>query len=294
MISVSSRLRGRIAQVQVGEGDRVTPGQVLAALDHEQPATQVAQMTAALHTAEGRLRELLGAPRPEQVAVAEAEVQVREVRLRRMQNELLRARRLARANAISGQELQDAEANRAEADAELTVSRRRLALLVAGSMPEAIQQAQADVELARARLRAAQTDLDDTRLLANVQGIVARRMVDPGEHVDAGQALFQIVDGTHSWVVANLEEDQIAGVREGMLADVWVDAYPGQVFRGRVGPMYNATLSMFSLLPASSASGSYVKVTQRVPVRIDWAAGALPPMLPGLNVAVRIYLHRAP
>jgi membrane fusion protein (multidrug efflux system) len=127
-------------------------------------------------------------------------------------------------------------------------------------------------------------------MLAPVDGVVAKRSVDPGEVVDPGQGLFQLVENGKTWVVANLEEQDINGLREGQPVDITLDAYPGLRFQGKVGPLYGATLSRFSLLSTSSASGNFIKVTQRVPVRIDWAEPYNLPLVPGLNAIVRIHL----
>ena len=108
--------------------------------------------------------------------------------------------------------------------------------------------------------------------------------------MDAGQGLFQLVENGRTWVVANLEEQDIADLREGLPVDVTLDAYRGFAFRGRVGPLYGATLSRFSLLSTSSASGNFIKVTQRVPIRIDWAEPYDVALMPGLNAIVRIHL----
>jgi membrane fusion protein (multidrug efflux system) len=176
----------------------------------------------------------------------------------------------------------------ADSEAKLNVARRRLQLLQAGARDEQVNRARAELEMARAHFASAETDLADAVLHAPVDGIVARRRVQAGEVVEDKQGVFQIVENGKTWVVANLEEGQIARVAVGQPVEVVVDAYPSRVFRARVGPQFAATLSRFSLLSSSSASGSFIKVTQRVPVRIDWAQDTLPPLVPGLNVTVRI------
>ena len=288
IVSVASRLPERVESVLASEGDPVTAGQVLAHFASDRLRIRVRQMMAEVDSAVARLNERRNSPRPEEIDVAQAEVRVQEVQLALQEKEVRRAEQLARVKAISAQELERRRAALDGAVSQLEVSRRRRSLLLAGRPQEEIQKAEADLELARARLQGARTDLGDTVLRSPIAGVVARQMVDRGEVVQEGQALFQIVESGKTWVVANLEEDQIAGVREGQPVRIWIDAYPGQEFQGRVGPLYAATLSRFSLLPTSSASGSFIKVTQRVPVRIDWAEDDMPPVYPGLNVVVRI------
>ncbi len=288
IVSVASRLSERVAEVLVQEGDLVSKGQALARFADDRLRILVRQAQAEVNSAQALLEETRNAPRQEEVDVARAEVAVREADVELQVKEWARAQRLMRAKAISEQELSRRRGALSTAEGELEVSRRKLSLLLAGRPDEEIAQAEADLALARARLAKTRQDLQDTELPAPIAGIVAKKMVDPGEVVQNGQALFQIVEADKTWVVANLEEDQISEIAPGQPVRVWVDAYPGREFRGRVGPLYAATLSRFSLLPSSSASGTFIKVTQRVPVRIEWEETELPPVYPGLNVVVRI------
>ena len=292
IVSVASRLPERVDAVLVREGQSVKRGQVLMRLASDQLRNRVRQRQAAVQGAAALLKEKRGSPRPEEIEVVRAEVRVFRVELDQQVNEVARALRLDRVSAISAQALERRRSALEAARSRLEVGRRRLVLLMAGPPEGEIRRVVAALNLARAKLQAARTELADSRLRSPVEGVVAKRMVDPGEVVQKGQALFQIVEAGKSWVVANLEEDQISRIKEGQSVRIWIDAYPGREFKGRVGPLYAATLSRFSLLPTSSASGSFIKVTQRVPVRIDWAQEDLPPMFPGLNVNVRIQTGR--
>lgn len=292
IISVASRLPERVDAVLAREGQSVKRGQVLLRLASDQLRIRVRQRQAALRGAVALLKEKRNSPRPEEIEVARAEVRVFMVERDQQDNEVARAMRLEKVNAISAQELERRRSAQQGARSRLEVGRRRLSLLMAGATEGEIQRARAGMSLARALLQAARTELADSRLRSPVDGVVAKRMVDPGEVVQKGQAVFQIVETGKSWVVANLEEDQISRVHEGQKVRIWIDAYPDREFKGLVGPLYAATLSRFSLLPTSSASGSFIKVTQRIPVRIEWAQEDLPQMFPGLNVVVRIHTER--
>jgi multidrug resistance efflux pump len=288
IVSVASRLSERVDAVLVQEGDVVRVGQPLARFAQDKLEIGVAEARAQVQAAAAALDEVRNFPRPEEVEVTRAEVRVLEVELALQEQEWERAQQLARVRALSAQELERRRSAVASAHSQLEVGRRRLSLLLAGRATEAVARAEAALALARTQLQAALAEAGDAQLRSPIDGVVARQMVDPGEVVQKGQALFQIVESGKTWVVANLEEDEISAIRAGQPVRVWVDAYPGREFKGRVGPLYAATLSRFSLLPSSSASGSFIKVTQRVPVRIDWEEPALPPVYPGLNVVVRI------
>jgi membrane fusion protein (multidrug efflux system) len=135
--------------------------------------------------------------------------------------------------------------------------------------------AQADYKEIGGRLKAAQAALEQaklnvsyTRILAPEDGRIARKSVEPGQYVPAGQALFGFVSSSERWVVANLKETDLSGVAPGKRAEVEVDAVPGRTFQGAVESISPSTGAVFSLLPPDNATGNFTKVVQRVPVRI--------------------------
>ena len=202
-----------------------------------------------------------------EVAQAEAEVAAQEV-------VLTQARRL----------LEGAEAAHAEAR-----SRRRE---VAIRSSEAVS-VEAEVAEARADLREAELNLEYATITAPVAGRVTRRTVEVGQTVQPGQPLLAIVDAAATWVVANYKETQLTDVRPGQRAWVTVDTHPGLVFRARVDSIQRGTGSRFSLLPPENASGNYVKVVQRIPVKLVLEPGqnghAL--LVPGMSVVPVIELR---
>ncbi len=290
IVSASSRLPGRVAEVPVSAGDTVTKGQVLVRLGQGQMGIRREQTRADVAKKLARVEELRNGTRPEEIEVARAETRRRAVELERRNDQLLRMEGLAPVQPLSVRELEQLRAEVELARVDLEVARRKLDLMLAGSRPEAISQAEADLAFARALLADVEADLADLTIRSPVDGVVARRVVDPGEFVEGGQGLMQIVETGRTWVVANLEEGDIQEIRPGQRVEVEVDAYAGLTARGKVKSVYSATLSRFSLLSTTSTSGSFIKVTQRVPVRVEWDQSDLPPMYPGLNVFVRIYV----
>ena len=112
-------------------------------------------------------------------------------------------------------------------------------------------------------------DLDHTVVRASIDGVTARvASLQPGEYLDAGQAAFALVATDHVWVEANPKESDLTYVRPGQAATVTVDTYPGDRWEGAVASLSPATQAQFSLLPAQNASGNWVKVVQRIPVRV--------------------------
>ena len=129
-------------------------------------------------------------------------------------------------------------------------------------------RAGASVEQAQAELAAAELQLAKTRIVAPLDGTIAKKTVEPGQMVQVGQPLLAIVPLASVWVVANFKETQVGRVRPGQAATVLVDTFPDRVFRGRVDSISAGTGARFSLLPPENASGNWVKVVQRVPVKI--------------------------
>jgi multidrug resistance efflux pump len=292
IVSVSSRLPGRVAGVPVKEGDTVKKGQLLVQLTRSQMLIRMNQTKAEVDNAVAKVNELRAGAREEEVRIARTEIRLRMVELEKRRDLLKRLMGLARIKAVTEQELEQQRANVKLGEVELEMGNDKLALLLAGNRKEAIAQADADLALARGKLADVVADLSDLAITSPIDGVVARRMVDPGEFVEDGQGLMQIVETGRTWVVANLEEVDIEEVHAGQSVEVEVDAYSGITVKGRVQSIYSATLSRFSILSTTSTSGSFIKVTQRIPVRIEWAQDDFPPMYPGLNVVVHIDVRK--
>ena len=200
-----------------------------------------------------------------QVTEAEAGIRVAESRL---------------AQARSGEEQAHAELRTAQSGPQL----------VAASKARA-QAAQAHVDQARASLAQAELNLQYTTVKAPLKGIVSRKTAEIGQMVQAGQPLTALIPLDTVWVTANFKETQLTNMRPGQPARVKVDAYGGRVFSGKVNSIAAATGARFSLLPPENATGNYVKVVQRVPVKIELEGNQDPEHLlrPGMSVEPTVY-----
>jgi membrane fusion protein (multidrug efflux system) len=165
--------------------------------------------------------------------------------------------------------------------AEVSAARARLELadahlVTAKSAPKRVEQslsraeaARADVERADAEAAQARLNLSYTQINAPADGFVAQKTVEPGTSVEVGQALMAIVPAT-VWVIANFKETQLTRMQPGQPVKIEVDAYPDLTFPGHVDSIQHGTGARFSLLPPQNATGNYVKVVQRVPVKITF------------------------
>jgi membrane fusion protein (multidrug efflux system) len=164
--------------------------------------------------------------------------------------------------------------------------------------PERVRAAEAQAELARAGVQSAQAQLDQARLnlgytniTAPTRGVVSKRSVESGNYLQPGQPVLAVVPLHDTWVLANFKETQLRDMRPGQPAELHVDAYPDHPFRGVIDSISAGTGARFSLLPPENATGNYVKVVQRLPVKIVLAAGERDPdrpLRPGMNVVVTV------
>ena len=208
------------------------------------------------------------------------------------------AARASSAQAVADQARAAAKAAHtglAEAQARLAGARAGEAGASTAPQQIAISSAQdraaaARIKQAQAEIRAMRLQLSYTRITAPVMGVVSQKSVEPGQFVQPGQLLMAVIPLSNVWVVANFKETQIGHMRPGQQAIIAVDTYPGRTFYGRVDSIGAATGAKFSLLPAENATGNFVKVVQRLPVKIIF--DRQPPkgvvLRPGLNVVARV------
>lgn len=184
-----------------------------------------------------------------------------------------------------------AEAKAKVVQKEATVAAARTAPQQIASAQSQVSSAQAAVAQAKAALDAAQLDLSYTTITAPVGGRVARKSVQPGQYMQVGQAMMAVVQ-PDVWVAANFKETEITRMRAGQEVDISVDAYPGKEFRGKVASIQAGTGARFSLLPPENATGNYVKVVQRIPVRIEFDGDEHAQYLlaPGMSVVPHVHV----
>ena len=144
------------------------------------------------------------------------------------------------------------------------------------------------MKLREAELKNAELQLSWTTITAPAAGHISRKNIQPGQYVTPGQQLIAIVGSSELWVVANFKETQLENVRPGQPVVIQVDAFPGKEFKGKVESISSGTGAKFTLLPPDNASGNFVKVTQRVPVKIVFTEKPDKPLSAGMNVIVEV------
>jgi membrane fusion protein (multidrug efflux system) len=299
VVSMSPRVAGHVASVPVHDNQWVEKGDLLVevdarpfvvALDVAKARLQSAQAAreeseAEVSAARSLVIQRNAALSSNRSALAQAKAGVDEYAAGsdRDENDFKRMDEMVEAGAVSRQEYDHARAQAAVSRAKLLSARKnidtqsaeiRQAVASAQAAEDGLRQAlavvekrQAEAREAEAEVRQAELDLSYTRITAPSAGFVTKKAVEPGAYVQVGQKLLSVV-GRDVWVVANFKETQIAGMKPGQPVDIEVDAYPGVTFRGHVDSIQRGTGSRFTLLPPENATGNYIKVVQRVPVKI--------------------------
>ncbi|HET6440683.1 MAG TPA: HlyD family secretion protein [Anaeromyxobacter sp.] len=332
IVAVSSRVPGTVTAVHVVDNQVVKKGEVLIELDPTDLEVSVAQARAEVAQAEAQIASEQPAvsitEATNRAAVQQAQAQVdagranvdaagralaeARARERLAQSQLTRARALLAGSSIAQADYDQsvtaedvateavAAADRAlaarQAELQATLSGQRAVVQNAPrevvTRQATVEARQANLALAQARLHQAELNLGYAKLAAPADGVIGRKSVNPGERIAVGQQLMALTATGHLWVTANFRETQVRRMRVGQPAAVHVDAL-GRDFSGSVESFGGATGSQYSLLPPENASGNYVKVVQRIPVRIRIDAGqpGLERLRPGMSVEPSVSLR---
>ena len=290
---LSSRVAGEVLTVAVTDFQHVKAGDLLVQIDPADYQAQVAQAEAAVAAAQAALDNLNNQVELQYATIAQAEAAqisaaATEVEARQEQE---RQQSLSQTEAGTRQKLEQATAAYAKAQADVRASRAVIAAqrhqleVLSGTK----KQRAADLEGAKAALAAAKLKLGYTRIVAPFDGVTGERQVQPGDYVNIGTNLINVVPLPKVYVIANYKETQLTRVRPGQPVDITVDSFPREKWRGRVERIAPASGSQFALLPPDNATGNFTKVVQRVPVRIQFEPDQpLERLLPGMSVVTSI------
>lgn len=286
LVPLSADISGRIAEVDVVQNQRVTAGTVLFRLDPEPFQIALDQAKAAVDQA----RLTIGQQRAA-YHVAEAELSAANDALEVRQSEYDRQSSMLDRGVSTPAALDEALLSLRAAQSEVDLARQKLAQAAAllGGDPEAEVDSIPSVRAALAAQASAQRDLDQTVVKAPADGLIAQvGNLNVGQFVSEGVMVVSLVATDKTWIEANFKETQIAALLPGQKVEVGVDAYPGYTLDGVVGSFSGATGSQFSLIPAQNATGNWVKVVQRLPVRVEVHPDADHPMRDGMSVVVSV------
>jgi membrane fusion protein (multidrug efflux system) len=287
---VSSRVAGTVTNVYVEDNWTVKEGQLLLTLDQRDFDVRVDQAQAQLERAKQSVDELYAGVQAARSGVALVQSQLKQARI-----DFERAKSLKEQGIVSAEQYDQADTGLRIAMADEALAEHQLTQAEAALGTQTDDQsryARPVVMQAQAALEAAKLDQGYTKLTAPFAGVVTHKTAHAGNRVQAGEPLLAIVPLGKLYVTANFKETQLTDVRVGQKAEVVADIYPGYTYQGHIDSISMGTGAAFSLLPPENATGNWVKVVQRVPVKIV-IEGPVPedkPLRLGLSVEVAIDL----
>lgn len=283
---VSAEVAGRISSVKVRDHARVEAGAVVLEIDATPFRLALARAEAEVDRARQQVRTLVAAYQETRSELAEA-----ETRAEFWQRQLDRQQQLAARGVVASTKLEEVARDTAQATDRLATMKRKLERVSAelGQPPEAPIDTHPTVREKIAARDQAALDLSRTSVRAPIAGTAVNVRVQPGEHVRSAVALFAVVDDQEPWLEANFKETELTHVAAGQAVTVTLDIYPGRTWPGEIMSISPATGAEFALLPPQNASGNWVKVVQRLPVRIRvQRVPGDPPLRAGMTASVRV------
>jgi membrane fusion protein (multidrug efflux system) len=297
LTTVIAKVPAYVQTLHIDDNAAVKAGELLVELDPRDYAVAVEIARANLEAAAGRRKEAddrVGIADAD-AAQAQAQLSVARANATLADANLKRLRSVSDARAISNERLDTgvAAADATRATVRAAETKVRSASAGAELARSQVKTAAAALAQAQAALDQAQLNLSYTKIIAFETGTIANKLVEEGNYVQPGQTLFSIVP-VAPYVVANFKETQLERMRPGQAAEVRVDAYPHLRLKGHVDSMQRGTGSVFALLPPENATGNFVKVVQRVPVKIvfDDAGEAIKWISPGMSVEAKVTVAR--
>ncbi|WP_460761351.1 HlyD family secretion protein [Niabella terrae] len=309
---VISKISGYISEVRVKDNQYVQIGDTLLVLDARDLTMALEQARAALGTARSNLSSAQAQTSATRqnistvqaaVATAEAQIEAAKVNVWRTSQDLKRYENLIKDHSITQQQYEQVLAAKQTADKQLQVllQQKNQTAAQTGVIQSQVAASGEQADIARASIKQREVDVQQAELnlsytviTAAVSGVVSKVPVQPGQFVQAGARLFSLVLSNDKWIVANFKETQISRMTEGQEVSVSVDAFPKHQFKAHVASFSPATGATFALLPPDNASGNFVKVVQRLPVKIEFDGkqdSLINKLRPGMNALVDVYLN---
>lgn len=275
IVPINSRVQGFIKKICFTEYQPVRKGDTLVIIEDAEYRFRLAQAEADYQNALSGKTVVNSTIHTTQnnISVSDAGVQEAKIRLDNAEREYNRYKNLLAQDAVTRQQYDavQTEYDASKARYELLLRQKQSAALVKQEQTHRLEQTDAGIKLAEAALKLAQLNLSYTVILAPCDGTTGRKEIQEGQLIQPGQTLADLVDDNDKWVVANYKETQTAHINEGYPVDIEVDAIPGVRFKGIVKSLSQATGASFSLLPQDNSAGNFVKVEQRIPVRIEFS-----------------------
>ena len=312
MAPVVSKISGYIQQVKVKDNQFVHKGDTLLVLDNRDQKIALQQALAALSTSKSNVSTAQASTRAASqnintsnaaVATANSQIEAAKVNVWKTGQDLKRYANLVKDHTITQQQYEQALAAKQSADRQLEVlvSQRNQVAQQTGVVQSQTAASSEQIGVAKSVVKQREVDVENAKLalsytiiVAPEDGYISKVPVQAGQYITGGSQLFSLVRDNDKWIIANFKETQLSKMVEGQKVKVEIDAFPGQEFNGVVTSFSPATGSSFSILPPDNASGNFVKVVQRLPVRIDFEKldpAVAKKLRAGMNVKTEVTLN---
>ena len=272
LVPVDSRIRGFVREVRFDDYARVHKGDTLAIIEDADYRLQLAQAQANLHNAlAGKdVADAAVSTATNDIHVTEAAIAEVRVTMGNARKQRDRYAALLRQEAVTQQQYDQVETDylALKAKYDMLTRQKGSTMAIASQQTHRVGQNDAAIEVARAAVALAELNLSYTVITAPCDGYASRRDIQPGQLVQPGQTLLSVVDTSKTWVIANYKETQVGRMAVGDSVDISVDAVSGVIYRGVIESISNATGAKYSPMPQDNSTGNFVKVEQRIPVKI--------------------------
>jgi membrane fusion protein (multidrug efflux system) len=273
LVPILSRVSGYVDKIYADDYSLVKKGQLLMVVDSAELILQLEEMQADFAQSESDIENAKASLVNAEASLASVKgnLEVIKLRLAKTSGDLSRDLSLFEGNAITQKQMDDTKSNFDVTSMQLKTS--QLDVKVAAThldvLKSLVNKAQSQADIKNSRIGQQRLKLSYCRIYATADGKLGKRNIDEGQFVQAGTPLFTIVNTQSQWVVANFKENQLKNVHEGQIVHLKIDGYPKLNIQGKIVSLSDATGAKFSLLPPDNATGNFIKVTQRVPVRIE-------------------------
>ena len=296
IVPINSRVQGYIERICFNDFEEVHKGDTLVVIENSEHLLRVAQANAAYQRSlvENTAMGTTISTTESNLSVNDAAIDELKVRLIQAATDYRRYEELLAQKAVTRQQYENVKTNydAMKAKYDMLLRQKNSTRLVKTEQTQRLDQRKADIEAAKAALDLAQLNLSYTVVTSPCDGIASKKNIQIGQLIQSGQNLLSLVESDKVWVVANYKETQMEHIKDGLEVKIKVDAVPNIIYKGIVTSISNATGAQYSAIPVDNATGNFVKVKQRVPIRIDFSADnsleALKRLSSGMNVECEV------
>ena len=296
IVPINSRVQGYIERICFNDFEEVHKGDTLVVIENSEHLLRVAQANAAYQRSlvENTAMGTTISTTESNLSVNDAAIDELKVRLFQAETDYRRYEELLAQKAVTRQQYENVKTNydAMKAKYDMLLRQKNSTRLVKTEQTQRLDQRKADIEAAKAALDLAQLNLSYTVVTSPCDGIASKKNIQIGQLIQSGQNLLSLVESDKVWVVANYKETQMEHIKDGLEVKIKVDAVPNIIYKGIVTSISNATGAQYSAIPVDNATGNFVKVKQRVPIRIDFSDDnsleALKRLSSGMNVECEV------